>query len=127
MTMFLRPPALLDTELLAPTLSRLVVVDEPIEGKRILMSKRSDNRRRYVKKSRRLDKAIREWEEQYPGTWILLEVTEADDGDPVRGKLITTARDLDDFQKIWKSHRKRGVLTMVTYGPPLEPGPAVVV
>jgi hypothetical protein len=127
MTMFLRPPALLDTQLLAPTLSRLVVVDEPIEGKRILMSKRSDNRRRYVKKSRRLDKAIREWEEQYPGTWILLEVTEADDGDPVRGKLITTARDLDDFQKIWKSHRKRGVLTMVTYGPPLEPGPAVVV
>jgi hypothetical protein len=91
------------------------------------MSKRSDNTRRSVKKPRRLDKAIREWEEKYPGTWILLEVTEEDNGDPVRGKLITTAHDPEEFQNIWKSHRKRGVLTMVTYGPPLEPGPAVVV
>ena len=91
------------------------------------MSTRSDNPRRSVKKPRRLDKAIREWEEQYPGAWILLEVTEEDDGDPVRGKLITTAPDPEDFQKVWKSHRKRGVLTMVTYGPPLDPGPAVVV
>jgi len=91
------------------------------------MSTRSDNPRKPVKKPRRLDKAIREWEEQYPGTWILLEVTEEDDGEPVRAKLITTARDPEDFQKVWKLHRKRGVLTMVTYGPPLKPGPAVVV
>ncbi len=91
------------------------------------MSTRSDNPRRSVKKPRRKDKAIREWEEQYPGIWILLEVTEEDDGEPVRGKLITTAPDPEGFQKVWKSHRKRGVLTMVTYGPPLKPGPAVVV
>ena len=91
------------------------------------MSTRSNNPRRSVKKRRRFDKAIREWEEQYPGTWILLEVTEEDDGAPVRGKLITTAHDPEDFQEVWKSHRKRGVLTMVTYGPALEPGPAVVV
>jgi hypothetical protein len=91
------------------------------------MSKRSDNPRKPVKKPRRLDKAIREWEEQYPGTWILLEVTEEDNGQPVRGKLITTAHDPEDFHKVWKSYRKRGVLTMVTYGPPLESGPAVVV
>jgi hypothetical protein len=44
-----------------------------------------------------------------------------------RGKLITTARDPEDFQTVWKLHRKRGVLTMVTYGPAVEPGPAVVV
>jgi hypothetical protein len=91
------------------------------------MPTRSDNPRRSVKKPRQIAKAIREWEEQYPGTWILLEVTTEDDGEPVRGKLITTAPDPEDFQKVWKSHRKRGVLTMVTYGPPLEPGPAVVV
>ena len=98
------------------------------------MSTRSDNPRRSVKKPRRTDKTIRGMEEQYPGIWILLEVTEEDDGEPVRGKrrwrarpLITTAPDPEDFQKVWKSHRKKGILTMVTYGPPLEPGPAVVV
>ena len=91
------------------------------------MSTRSNNPRRSVKKPRRFDKAIREWEKQYPGTWILLEVTAEDAGEPVRGKLITTAHDPEDFQEVWKSHRNRGVLTMVTFGPDLEPGPAVVV
>jgi len=39
---------------------------------------------------------IRESEERYPDTWLLLEVTEEDDGEPVRGKLIATARDPND-------------------------------
>ena len=29
--------------------------------------------------------------------------------------------------QVWKLHRKKGGLTMLTYGPSLEPGPAVVV
>lgn len=91
------------------------------------MSVRSSNPRRSMKKTRGFEKAIREWERQYPGTWILLEVTVENAGEPVRGKLITTAQDPEDFQEVWKLHRKRGVLTMVTYGPALEPGPAVVV
>jgi hypothetical protein len=111
----------------AHTLFALVVLDDFIRGKIFSMSTRSNNSRRSVKKPRRIDKSIREWEELYPDTWILLEVTEEDDGEPVRGKLIATARDPEDFQKVWKLHRKRGVLTMVTFGPPLEPGPAVVV
>lgn len=91
------------------------------------MSTRSNNPGRSVKKSRRFEKSIREWEEQYPGTWILLEVTEEDNGEPARGKLTATAPDSENFQEVWKLHRKRGVLTMVTYGPALEPGPAVLV
>ena len=90
------------------------------------MSKRPDSPRASGKKARRVEKTIREWEEHYPGTWILLEVTKEDNGEPVRGKLITTAHDPEDFQQVWKLHRKKGVLTMVTFGPPLEPGPAVV-
>lgn len=91
------------------------------------MSKRSNSSRGSGKKIRRVEKTIREWEEHYPGTWILLEVTEEDGGEPVRAKLITTARDPEDFQQVWKLHREKGVLTMLTYGPPLKPGPAVVV
>jgi hypothetical protein len=58
--------------------------------------------------------------------WILFEVTEQVNNEPARGKVIATARDPEEFQTEWKRHRGKGVLTMLTYGPPLEPGPAVV-
>ncbi|MBI2359469.1 MAG: hypothetical protein HYV04_11320 [Deltaproteobacteria bacterium] len=74
-----------------------------------------------------MERAIRDWEKRYPEAWILLEVTEEDNGEPLRGKLIATARDPEDIQEIWRSHRTKGILTMLTYGPSLEPGPAVVV
>ena len=91
------------------------------------MRPRSNNSRRSGKESRKVEKTIRDWEKSHPGVWILLEVTEEDDGEPVRGKLIATADDPDNLQEAWKSHREKGVLTMLTYGPPREPGPAVVV
>lgn len=91
------------------------------------MSTRSDSSRGQGKKPSRVEKTIREWEEQYPGTWILLEVTGQENGEPVRARLITTGQDPEAFHDEWKSHREKKVLTMVTYGPPLEPGPAVVV
>lgn len=79
------------------------------------------------KVDREIERAIRAWKKQYPDTWILLEVTEEDNGEPVRGKLIATASDPNDLQEVWRSHRDKGILTMLTYGPPVEPGPAVVV
>ena len=82
--------------------------------------------RRLHKKNGRAEKTIREWERLYPDMWILLEVTEQVNDEPVRGKVIATARDPEEFQTEWKGHRGKGVLTMLTYGPPLEPGPAVV-
>ncbi len=91
------------------------------------MRTRSDRSRGPGKDPRRVEKTIREWEEQYPDTWILLEVTEEDEGEPLRGKLIATAHDPEDFQKAWKLHRNKGVLTMLTYGSSSEPRPAVVV
>ncbi len=81
---------------------------------------------RSEKNSRDIERAIGEWEERYPDTWILLEVTEQDDGEPVRGKLIATAKDPEELQEVWRGRRKQGVLTMLTYGPPPEPRPAVV-
>lgn len=91
------------------------------------MSTRSDGSRGARKAPRRVEKTIREWKKNYADTWILLEVTEEDDGEPVRGKLIATAHDPEDIQEVWKLHRNKGVLTMLTNGPSLEPGPAVVV
>lgn len=85
------------------------------------------NRSKDRKDPRGIEKRIREWEKQYPSTWILPEVTEEEDGEPVWGKLIATANDPKDIQNVWKLHRDKGALTMLTYGPPLEAGPAVVV
>jgi hypothetical protein len=45
---------------------------------------------------------------------------------PVSGRVIATAGDPEEFQQEWKRHRGKGVPTMLTYGPALEPGPAVV-
>lgn len=81
---------------------------------------------RSEKNPRGIERAIGEWEERYPGVWILLEVTAQDDGEPVRGKLIATAKDPEEFQEVWRARRNQGVLTMLTYGPPPEPRAAVV-
>lgn len=70
---------------------------------------------------------IHEWEAQYPETWILLEITEEDEGEPMRGLLIATADDPDDLQEVWKGYRGQGVLTMLTYGHPRESQPEVIV
>ena len=90
------------------------------------MTRHSNNARGSRNKSRKGEKNIREWEDQYPGRWILLQVTEQVNDEPALGTLIATASDPEDIQNIWKSHRKKGILTMLTYGPPLKSGPAVV-
>jgi hypothetical protein len=64
---------------------------------------------------------------QYPDTWILLEITQEDEGEPVCGRLLATAADPDALQAVWTVYRHQGVLTMLTYGPPREPRPEVVV
>ena len=90
------------------------------------MGSRSANIRKRAKLNGAVEKTIQEWEKLYPDTWILLEVTEQANEEPVRGKVIATARDPEKFQRQWKKYRQAGVLTMLTFGAPLKPGPAVV-
>jgi hypothetical protein len=73
------------------------------------------------------EQPIQAWEAQFPETWILLEITEEDEGEPVRGVLLATADDPNEVQAVWKSYRDKGVLTMLTYGCRREPHPEVVV
>ncbi|HXV79977.1 MAG TPA: hypothetical protein VEG60_08860 [Candidatus Binatia bacterium] len=90
------------------------------------MGSRSGGSRRLHKRNGQGEKTIREWEKLYPGMWILLQVTEQVNNEPARARVIATADDPEEFQQEWKRHRGKGVLTMLTYGPPLEPGPVVV-
>jgi hypothetical protein len=73
------------------------------------------------------EQSIQAWEAQYPETWILLEITAEDEGEPMRGILIATADDPNEVQAVWKSYRNSGVLTMLTYGCRREPHLEVVV
>ena len=84
------------------------------------------NSRQLSRKNGAAEKTIREWEKLFPNTWILLQVTEQVNDEPVRGKVIATGRDPEEFQREWRKHRKRGIQTMLTFGPPLQPGAAVV-
>ena len=70
---------------------------------------------------------IHMWEAQYPDTWLLLEITDEDEGEPVCGRLLATANDPDEIQEVWKASRAQGLLTMLTYGHLQEPRPEVVV
>jgi hypothetical protein len=70
---------------------------------------------------------VQMWEAQYPDTWLLLEITEEDEGEPLCGRLLATASDPDEIQEVWQASRAQGLLTMLTYGPPQEPRPEVVV
>jgi len=70
---------------------------------------------------------IHVWEAQYPDTWILLEITEEDEGEPISGLLLATATNVGDLQDIWRAYNDKGVLTMLTYGCPSEPHPKVVI
>ncbi len=64
------------------------------------MTIHSDNAHGSRKKLRKDEKKIREWEDQYPGRWILLQVTEQINDEPVSGTLIATASDPEDIQSI---------------------------
>jgi hypothetical protein len=72
------------------------------------------------------EKTVRQWERLYPDSWILLEITAQVNDEPVRGKLIATARDPKQFHREWKRQRELGVRTMLTFGDPIQPRPAVV-
>lgn len=90
------------------------------------MGSRSGTSRQIKIKNGRSERSIRQLESQYPGRWILLEVTEQVNDEPTRGRVIATARDPEVFQRKWRKHRQRGILTMLTFGPPLKAGPAMV-
>jgi hypothetical protein len=44
----------------------------------------------------------------------------------MQGRLLATADDPGELQEVWQAARAKGVLTMLTYGPPREPHPQAV-
>jgi hypothetical protein len=71
------------------------------------MGSRSGGSRRLHRRNGQGEKTIRDWEKLYPDMWILLQVTEQANNEPVRGRVIATAGDPEEFQQEWKRHREK--------------------
>ena len=72
------------------------------------------------------ERPLAEWQEMYPDLWLLLEITEEDEWEPRKGRLI--AVDLEDMNlvPIWREVAEQGKITAMIHGVYTEPGPTVV-
>ena len=73
------------------------------------------------------ERSLVEWQQLYPDLWLLLEVTEEEEGEPQKGCLI--AVDPDDVNQVslWQEYSRQGKITAMIHGIYTEPGPTVVV
>ena len=72
-------------------------------------------------------KSPAEWEALYPGLWMILEVTDEDECQVYKARLIATAEHDMELVDIARAYIQRGVVHMFTRGIPREgDGPLLV-
>ena len=69
---------------------------------------------------------LAEWQELYPDLWLLLEITEEDEGEPLKGRLIAVDPEDMNLVSVWREHAEQGKITAMIHGVYTEPGPTVV-
>ncbi len=72
------------------------------------------------------DKPVEEWEHLYPEQWLLLEVTESDDEEPKRARLVAVAKEDIELLDLWRERGSQGIPSLVIRGVSQEPGPTVI-
>ena len=72
------------------------------------------------------ERSLAEWQQLYPDLWLLLEVTEEEEGDPSKGRLIAVDPDDVNLVSLWQEHAQQGKITAMIHGIYTEPGPTVV-
>ncbi len=72
------------------------------------------------------ERSLAEWQQLYPDLWLLLEVTEEEEGEPRKGRLI--AVDPEDINLVpqWQECERQGKITAMIHGVYTEKGPTVV-
>ena len=68
-------------------------------------------------------KPVEEWEDLYPETWLLIEITKDDPWEGYEGKLIAAATDPMGLVEIGIEYDKRKVVTLTTRGISLNQEP----
>ena len=72
------------------------------------------------------ERPLAEWQQLYPDLWLLLEVTEEEEGEPRKGRLIAVDPDDVNLVSLWQEHARQGKITAMIHGIYTEPGPTVV-
>lgn len=72
------------------------------------------------------ERAIAEWQQLYPDQWLLLDVTQEDEGEPVGARLVAVALHDMSLVPLWREHAQQGKTTALVYGDATEIGPSVV-
>lgn len=72
------------------------------------------------------ERSLAEWQQLYPDLWLLLEVTEEDEGEPQKGRLIAVDAEDMNLVPLRQEYGRRGKITAMIHGIYTEPGPTVV-
>ena len=72
------------------------------------------------------ERPLADWQQLYPDLWLLLEVTEEEEGEPQKGRLIAVDPDDITLVPLWQEHARQGKITAMIHGIYPEPGPTVV-
>ena len=72
------------------------------------------------------ERSITEWQQRYPDSWLLLEVTQEDEGDPLAGRLIAVAPEDMTLVPLWQEQARQGKVTALLYGRFTEAAPTVI-
>ena len=73
------------------------------------------------------ERPLEEWQELYPDLWLLLEVTEEDEGEILKCRLIAVDPEDTNLVPLWREAAQQGKITAMFHGVYTEPGPTVVV
>ena len=68
-------------------------------------------------------KPVEEWENLYPETWLLIEITKDDPWEGYEGKLVAAAADPMDLVETGMDYDKRRIVTLTTRGVSLNEEP----
>lgn len=72
------------------------------------------------------ERPLAEWQEMYPDLWLLLEITEEDEGEPLKGRLIAVDPEDMSLVPLWQKYAQQRKITAMIHGVYTEPGPTVV-
>jgi len=72
------------------------------------------------------ERPLTEWQQLSPDLWLLLEVTEEDEGEPLKARLIAVDPDDMNLVPLWQEYGRQGKITAMLHGIYTEPGPTVV-
>ena len=72
------------------------------------------------------ERSLEEWQQLYPDLWLLLEVTEEEEREPRKGRLVAVDPDDVNLVPLWQEYERQGKITAMVHGAYTEAGPTVV-